>query len=344
MLRRFGGPDELRLETVPDPLPGPGEIVIKVGAVSVNRSFDLAVRRGVYARNPVLPLVLGADPSGTVVVTAPDVTTPRPGERVAVRSSIRCGLCAACRRGAPEFCRDTRTIGVQRWGGYAEYVAVPAGNAVILPPALDFPTATVVARHGGPALTYLRDCGRLQPGESVLIMGAAGALGGLAVQTAKLVGARVVAAAGSDARVAFAVAQGADDGVNYRSQDLAAAVRALTDGEGVDLALETTGDPELWPQALASLARGGRLVSVGAHGGGKVTLDVARLYMRRLTIVGAAGNPAANVEAALAWAAAGKLRPRIAHIMPLDKAAEAHRIAEDGTEFGKIVLDPTCAG
>ncbi len=341
LLREFGGPEVLRVETVPDPVPGAGEIVIRVGAVSINRSFDLAVRRGTYGRTPVLPLVLGADPSGTVVAVAPDVTTPRIGDRVSVQASIRCGVCPSCRRGRREDCRDTKTIGVHRWGGYAEYVAVPAANAVAVPAGLGFPEATVLTRHGGPALTYLRDRGGLTPGETVLVMGAAGGLGSLAVQTAKLLGARVIAAAGADARVAFARTLGADEGVNYRRQDLAATVLELTGGAGVDLVLETIGDPVLWPQALASLGQGGRLVSIGAHGGGKVTLDIARLYMRRLTIIGAAGNPRANIEEALAWGEAGRLKASIERILPLAEAATAHRLAEESQPMGKIVLDPT---
>jgi NADPH:quinone reductase-like Zn-dependent oxidoreductase len=341
LLRSFGGPEVLRLETVPDPVPGAGEIVVRVGAVSVNRTFDLAVRRGTYGRHPVLPLVLGADPSGIVVAAAPDVTVPRIGDRVAIQASIRCGVCAPCRSGRREECRNTKTIGVHRWGGYAEYVAVPAANAVAVPAGLDFAAATVITRHGGPALTYLRDRGGLKSGESVLVMGAAGGLGGFAVQTAKLLGARVTAGAGSDARVAYARALGADDGINYRTQDLAACVLALTGGEGVDLVLETIGDPALWPQALASLGQGGRMVCVGAHGGGTVALDISRLYMRRLTIIGAAGNPRANVEQALSWGAAGRLKPGIARILPLAEAAMAHRLAEDSPPMGKIVLDPT---
>lgn len=143
VLRSFGGPEQLVFEDVPDPKPLSDEIVVKVATVSINRSFDLAVRKGTYSRGAVLPLVLGADPSGTVCAVGDNVHTFKIADRVAVMSTIACGQCVECRRGAGASCGFSRTIGVHRWGGYAEYVAVPASNAALIPEGLGFDQATV---------------------------------------------------------------------------------------------------------------------------------------------------------------------------------------------------------
>jgi NADPH:quinone reductase-like Zn-dependent oxidoreductase len=172
-------------------------------------------------------------------------------------------------------------------------------------------------------------------------MGATGALGSSCVQVAKMLGAKVIAGAGTDERVELAKSCGADLGINYRARDLANEVMRLTDNAGVDVVCENISDPTLWPAAFASLALNGRLVTAGAHGGGTVKLDVKRLYMRRLRIIGAAGTNLTDVEKALDAAREGKIRAIIDRIMPLRDAAEAHRIVEQNQIAGKIILDPT---
>src|SRR5437773_1862738 len=158
---------------------------------------------------------------------------------------------------------------------------------VQLPHILGVDPAGVVAHVGTDADTIKAD---VKPGEWVLVMGATGALGSCCVQVAQMLGAKVIAGAGADERVAAAKSYGADFGVNYRQQNLAEEIMRLTDGRGVDVACENIADPTLWPGVLNSLAIGGRLGTVGAHGGGEVKLDVKRLYMRRLRIIGAAGT------------------------------------------------------
>jgi NADPH:quinone reductase-like Zn-dependent oxidoreductase len=172
-------------------------------------------------------------------------------------------------------------------------------------------------------------------------MGATGALGSSCVQVAKMLGAKVIAGAGTDERVELAKGYGADLGINYRARDLANEVMRLTDNAGVDVVCENISDPTLWPAAFASLAMNGRLVTAGAHGGGTVNLDVKRLYMRRLRILGAAGTNLVDVEKALDAARRGKIRAIIHRIIPLHNAAEAHRIVEQNQIAGKIILDPT---
>jgi NADPH:quinone reductase len=341
VLREFGGPEVLKLENVPTPRPAAGEILIKVHSISVNRTLDCIVRSGSYPVTVQLPHVLGVDPAGEVVELGASAAKFVIGDRVAVISAIPCQKCGPCLKGDESNCVDSTRIGIDRWGGYAEYIAVPERYAVKLPDNVSFAEGTVVTRHFPMAFNLLSRKAAVRPGEWVLVMGAAGALGSSCVQVAKMSGANVIAGAGTDERVNLAKTYGANFGINYRTHDLTKEVIRLTDNAGVDIVCENISDPTLWPTALASLAVNGRLVTAGAHGGGMVTLDVKRLYMRRLRIIGAAGTSVADVEKALDAARQGKIHAIVNRTMPLSAAAEAHRIVEQNQITGKIILDPT---
>jgi NADPH:quinone reductase len=330
VMREFGPPEVLRLEEVPTPSPGPGEVLIEVHAVSVNRTLDLIVRSGKYPRAPNLPHVLGVDPTGVVAALGPGVTTRKVGDRVTAYLRLDSG--------APGT--GPVILGVNAWGGYAEYVVVPERVTYIVPAALDFAAATIVGRHAPLALSMLRDKAKVASGEWVLVMGAAGGLGSVAVQAAKYLGARVIAAAGADERVKAARDLGADEGINYRASDLAGEARRITGGRGVDIVLENIGDPDLFREAFKSLGRGGRLVTAGSHGGGIVPLDVFHLYLNNITVMGWTGQSDADMNEALAAAAAGRFRGLVDRAMPLAEAAEAHRIVAARGGLGKVVLLP----
>jgi NADPH:quinone reductase len=329
VMRSFGPPEVLRLEEVPTPVPGPGEVLVEVHAVSVNRTLDLIVRSGKYPRKVDLPHVLGVDPSGVVVALGAGVTRRKVGDRVACHLRTDSGPATA----------TTVMLGVNVWGGYAEFVKVPEVSTYIVPGTLDFATATVAARHAPLAFSMLRDKARLAPGEWVLVMGAAGGLGSVAVQVAKYLGAKVIAAAGSNERVKAALDLGADAGVNYRAADLAAEARRIA-GRGVDIVLENIGDPELFRQAFRSLGTYGRLVTAGSHGGGVVPLEVSHLYFNHITIMGWTGQGDADVTESLKIAAEGRLRVLVDRILPLGLAAEGHRIVAERGGIGKVVLQP----
>ena len=340
VLRRFGAPEELKLEELDVPSPAPGEVLVKVAAVSINRGFDIGFRRGQYARGGALPMVLGADPVGTVEAIGKDVADRRIGERVAVMSTIACLACPSCRQGRVSSCEASETIGVHRAGAYADYVAVPARNLATIPDGLDFPAAMVAARHGSAAYNFLVKRGSLRAGETVLVNGASGALGGFCVQIAKMAGAMVIAAAGAADRVEAAMALGADFGIDYRAENLEARVRDLTGRRGVDLAFESSADPEIFPRVVASLAPSGRLVSAGAHAGHHVPLDIKAVYGRRLQVIGAAGTDVSDLDWALAAAAGRKITPRLDRSFHLPDAAAAHRYVEDHRPTGKVYLTP----
>jgi NADPH:quinone reductase-like Zn-dependent oxidoreductase len=329
VIREFGPPEVMRLEEVPTPEPGPGEVLVEIHAVSVNRTLDLIVRAGKYPRPVRLPHVLGVDPSGVVVKLGPGVTTRKVGDRVTSYLLVS----PKNAKGPPDM------LGLSVWGGYAQYVCLPAAVTYLIPDALDFATATVVARHAPLAFSMLRDKAKVARGDWVLVMGAAGGLGSVAVQAAKYLGARVIAAAGADERVQAALDLGADAGINYRSADLTAEVKRITGGSA-DIVLENIGDPDLFAKAFASLGRGGRMVTAGAHGGGTVPLNVSHLYVNNITIMGWTGQSDEDVVDSLGAAAEGRLRVLIDRVMPLADAVEAHHIVAARGGLGKVILEP----
>jgi NADPH:quinone reductase-like Zn-dependent oxidoreductase len=331
VIREFGPPNVMKLEEVPVPEPGQGEVLIKVHAVSVNRTLDCVVRAGKYARRVTLPLTPGVDPSGVVAKLGPGVTERKVGDRVTVQ----------LRSGQDSGADSIRNLGLHAWGGYAEYVTARADRTALVPEGLDFATATVVSRHAPTAFTLLREHGQLKPGEWVLVMGAAGGLGSAGVQVAKYLGGNVIAAAGSDERVKVGLDLGADAGVNYRAKDLTAKVLRITEGKGVNIVFENIGDPELFAKAFATLTRRGRLVTAGGHGGGVVPVDVNRLYQNHLRIIGATGETPADVTTSLKAAADGKFKALIDRVMPLSQAVAAHEWVEGRGGIGKVILDPT---
>ncbi|OGA85791.1 MAG: hypothetical protein A3G27_16645 [Betaproteobacteria bacterium RIFCSPLOWO2_12_FULL_66_14] len=331
VIREFGPPGVMRLEDVDDPRAGAGEVLVHVHAVSVNRTLDTVVRAGKFKRRVTLPLVPGIDPAGVIVALGPGVTGRKVGDRVVTSTRVQSESAAD----GPQL------AGVHAWGGYAEYFKARADGTTLVPDGVDFPTAMVVARHAPTAFHLLRDRAQVAPGEWVLVMGAAGGLGSAGVQAAKFLGARVIAAAGADNRVAAALELGADAGVNYRAQDLAVEAMRITEGKGVNVVFENIGDPELFPKAFAAIARNGRLVTAGGHGGGIVPLDVNWLYLKQITVIGAIGHTPADIALSLQAAAQGRFKAIIACILPLSQAPLAHELVESRTTLGKVVLDPT---
>ncbi len=330
VIREFGPPEVMKLEEVPTPDPGPGEILVQVAAVSVNRTLDILVRSGKYARPVKLPHVLGVDPTGTVVALGDGVKKRKLGERVCISSR-------RIQRG-PGGAR--KMLGIDSWGGYAEYVTLPEDLTARIPDKLDFYTATVVARHAPLAFNHVRNQAGLKRGDWALVMGAAGGLGSLIVQAAAFYGAHVIAAAGADSRVEVARTLGAEFGVNYRTHDLTEEVMRITENRGVDVVFENIADPELFPKALFSLCRGGKLITAGAHAGPVVPLNVSKLYMNGLHIIGTTEHHQEDVAAALDAASQDRLKVLIDRVMPLSQAIDAHRIVSERSVTGKVLLAP----
>jgi NADPH2:quinone reductase len=340
VIHQFGPPDVLSYEHVPDPLPRDGEIRIRIHAATVNRVLDVSLRAGKEAaRGPALPLIPGVDCAGVVDAVGPNVTGWRKGMRVAAAGVMPLQTCAEDGKG---YAGPTGMMGIKRPGGFAEMVAVPACAAVALPDGLDFHHAAVVMRHVPTAWNLLFNVAELKAGESVLIMGAGGNLGTIGIQIAKnVIGAKVIAAAGSEDRAAMGLALGADHAINYNTHDLTAEVLRLTGGKGVDVLYDNIANPKVLPQGFKAIGFGGRLVTAGAHAGPNVTIDFSHLYHKQITIKGRPGYHPPDVPKCFAAAAEGKVEAQIERILPLSRAAEAHRLVESGESLGKIVLDPT---
>jgi len=340
VLREYGPPDVLRYEDVPDPVPRDGEIRIKVHAATVNRVLDVSLRAGrEQYRGPVLPLIPGVDCAGVVEAVGPRVTNWHVGDRVAAAGVMPLETCAEDGSG---YKGPQGMMGIKRPGGFAELIAVPACAAVTVPEHLDFHRAAVIMRHVPTAWNLLMHVAELKRGETVLIMGAGGNLGSIGIQIAKnVIGAKVIAAAGSDERVKLGIELGADHGVNYMTQNIRDEVLRLTGGKGVDVVYDNIANPKVLPLAFEAIGMDGRLVTAGAHAGPHVSINFSHLYHKRITIKGRPGFTPSDLPDCLAAAAEGKVLPQIDKVMPLSRAAEAHRLIEENGGQGKIVLDPT---
>lgn len=338
----YGGPERLSYETLPDPEPGPGEVTIRLHAIGLNH-FDLDIRAGVSGIDVPLPHVLGLEGAGEVAAVGAQVTAFAVGDRVAPVFSLAAGRCSApvcyCERGQDNLCAVGGILGVTAPGTYAECVTVAERNCLPLPAELSYEAAAAVQVTMGTAWQMLVDQIRVRPGETVLVNAAGGGIGTAAIQIARLCGARVIASAGSDDKLARARRLGADETINYRTTDLAAAARELTAGHGVDAVVESVGGDTL-TASLQALAAGGRVATCGAHAGETVPVDIIDLFRRQLVLHGTHGAGRSQIAEVYRLVTDGALVPQIHDRFPLAQAADAHRLAESRDFFGKILLQP----
>ena len=336
----FGPPDVLKYEDVPDPEPRSGEVRIRVHAATVNRVLDVALRAGTQPqRRAQPPLIPGVDCAGIIDAVGPNVTRWRKGQRVAAAGTMPLDLCA---EDGKNYSGPVGMMGIRRPGGFAELVAVPACSLYALPDGLGFHDAAVALRHVPTAWNLLVNEAKLKEGEWALVMGAGGNLGSIGIQLAKnVIGARVIATAGSDERAQLGLSLGADHAINYRTTDLLAEVMRITGGKGVNVLYDNIANPEILPKAFMTLGYDGRLVTAGAHAGPNVTINFFHLYDHRITIRGTPGHKDGDVPKCFEAVAAGKIKVQIAEVLPLSRAADAHRMVEADPGMGKLVLDPT---
>src|SRR5262245_56992952 len=335
---RFGGPDVLTLGDRPAPVAKPGEALVRVRACSVNH-LDLWVRAGLPGLEPEMPHILGNDVVGEVAELGAGVTHLTVGQKTLVNPTLSCGHCPACANGDDNLCRSYDVIGRKRNGGYAEFVSVPAVNCLPFPENLSWEQAAAVPLVFVTAWHMLVTRARVKTGEDVLVIGAGSGVGSAAVQIARLHGARVIATAGSAAKLAKARELGAHDTIDHASEDVAARAGELTDKKGVDVVVEHVGGA-VFEAALRALARDGRLVTCGATIGGKVTLDVNLLFGRHLTLLGSWMGRRSDLNDVLKHVASGALKPVLDAAIPLAEARRAHERLEARDAFGKLVLVP----
>jgi NADPH:quinone reductase-like Zn-dependent oxidoreductase len=338
VITAFGGPDHLEVDELPTPRPGPGEVLVAVRSVAANRT-DVFTMHGHAAARTRLPHVPGLDPAGVVADLGPGVSGIDIGDRVVVKPSTACGRCEYCLAGSDDACPSQQLIGVHRPGAMAEFVAVPAAAVLRIGDALGFAEATAISHSFPVALTMVRDRANVGPDDTVLVTGAAGAVGAASVRFAKLAGARVIAAAGGRDRVDYARRIGADVVIDYRATPEFATEVLQVAPDGVNAYIESAGDPAIWDESLKTMARRGRVVVCAAHAGGHVGIDLAWLFRSRVTITGHSGSTMASFREVFEMAAAGGIEPNIHVRLPLERAREAFEILLARGNRGKVVLD-----
>lgn len=337
LIREHGGVDRLELTDVPDPKPRAGFAIVRVRAVALNH-LDVWVRRGVPGHKFPLPLITGAEAAGTIEQIDANDSGWSAGDEVIVAPGFSCGHCLACLSGHDPLCPRFGIFGETIDGGAAQFMSVPLRNLVRKPPPLSFAEAAALPLDLLTAWHMLVARAQLRPGESVLVQAGGSGVGSAAIQIAKLWGATVYATAGSAEKAARAKELGADVTIDYRSQDFVAEVRALTSKRGVDVVFEHVG-ADTFERSLRLLAKGGRLVTCGATAGAEVTVNLRLLFFKLLSILGSTMGSLAELQEVMKHVSAGRLRPVVDRLLPLDQIAEGHRILEAREAFGKIVLE-----
>ena len=335
-IHQHGGPEVLRYEEAPDPVAGPNEVLVQVRACALNH-LDIFVRQGLPGI--ALPHIPGADVAGVIAEVGAQVQGLSPGQRVIVNPSLSCGHCEYCIQGQDSLCDSYRILGEQADGGYAEYLALPAGNLHLIPEGFSFEEAAAVPLVFQTAWRMLISRAQLKAGEDILILGAGGGVASAAIQIAKLCGARVWATSSSEAKLERARELGADVLINYRKSDFAKEIWRLTDKRGVDVVLDNVGQAT-WEQSLRSLAKNGRLVTCGATSGPRPPTDLRLVFWRQLQIFGSTMANRHEFSQVLQLVWRGKLKPVVDRTFPLGQAAAAQRALEAGEHFGKLVLVP----
>ncbi|HEX7334684.1 MAG TPA: zinc-binding dehydrogenase [Pyrinomonadaceae bacterium] len=336
IFKQHGGPDVLEYTDVPDPVMRANEVLVEVKACALNH-LDIFVRNGMPGIEIPLPHILGNDVAGVVREVGELVTWVKPGDEVMVQPGVSCGHCQACLSGQDNLCREYDMIGYRRPGGYAELVAVPGANIIPKPTELSWPEAAALPLVTVTAWHMLVTRANVQPGEDVLVHAAGSGVGSIAIQIAKLRGARVITTASSDDKLAKARELGADESINYSRDDWPKEVRRLTERRGVDVVVEHTG-ATTWPGSIAALKNNGRLVTCGATSGFDARTDLRQVFYRHLTLLGSFMGSKAELLEAMKFVAEGKIRAVVDRVFPLSEAREAHELMENRGQFGKIVL------
>jgi len=333
-----GDIEKLTYGELPDPIPGPAEVLVRVRACGVNHA-DRWIRQGWPMLRVPLPFTLGQDIAGEVAAVGAEANAVLVGTRVVVNQGVSCGRCERCLSGGDNLCSRYQLIGKTLPGGNAEFVKVPAQNLVSLPPELSFVTAACLPAVLITTWNMIFDQAKLEPGEWILIHAGGSGVGSAAIQLARLVGANVITTAGSDEKVAKAKALGAHHGINYRTHDFLHEVRRITKKRGVDVVIEHIG-ADVWERSLLCLTTGGRLVTCGATSGYLPKTDLRHVFFRNLQIMGATGGSKSILFRIVELAQQGKLRAVLDRVLPLREARAAHRLLEERQQFGKLVLVP----
>ncbi len=316
--RVLEGPDALVIEDRPSPVPGPGQVLVRVRAASVNFP-DYLMTKGLYQLKPELPFTPGMEAAGDILALGPDVSGWAVGDRV---------------------------VATMRFGAFAEEVLASAEGLMAIPPGFDYATGCAFPAAYSTAWVALRRRDYVKPGEILLVHGAAGGVGLAAVELGKLFGARVIATIGDDAKADVVRRYGADEVINYRN-GFREAVLEATGGRGADVIYDPVGG-DVFDESTRCIAWGGRILIIGFAGGRIADLKTNMALIKGFSVVGvragefARRDPPAgreNMEALLRLCAEGRINPHVSHRLPLDKAADAMKVLATRQVIGKCVLE-----
>ncbi len=336
---QFGGPEVLKHEDAPEPVLRKDQVLVRVKACAMNH-LDLWVRKGLPGVN--LPHINGSDVSGEIVSVGEYVTGLEAGQRVVLAPMVYCGHCPHCSGGRQTLCAQFTVLGNRVDGGNCELIAADPANVIPIPSDAvtltwdelsSLPLVFLTAWH------MLVGLARIQPGEIVLVLGASSGIGTAAIQIAKLFNARVIATAGSEAKLERARDLGADYTIDHYQQTISEEVKKITAKAGVDVVFEHVGKAT-WMESMKSLKPGGRIVTCGATTGPEAQFDLRFMYSRQLQFLGSYMGTMGELHAVLSHVFKGRLKPVVDKSYPLREARAAHERMEKSEHFGKIVLNP----
>lgn len=337
-LVNHGTPGTFEPRDLPEPEPGPNEVVVEVKACGLNR-LDLWLEEAGLPIKIPLPRTPGGEIAGVILRRGSDAQDWEPGDPVAIQSNLFCGECEFCVAGEESMCLKGELLGVQRDGGFAEQVVVPARALVKIPAGVDFRTSAALTLAGSTAVHMLTHRASVREGDWVLVMGASSGVGSAGIQIAKHLGARVISTGSTEPKRALATELGADEVVDSTQANWPLIVRRLTNKRGVDLVLEHVGGKVL-QQCFDCLARNGTIVTCGATAGQDVSLNLWPFFVKQHRLIGSYGRNRADIKTTLEWAADGRLKPVIDSVFSLDHGAEAFARLRSREALGKVVLEP----
>ncbi len=333
---QHGGPEVLKYEDVPDPILRNDQVLVKVKAVALNH-LDLFVRQGVPG--VPLPQIPGSDVSGDIVEVGEYVTDLTPGNRVLLAPMVYCNHCEFCMHGRQNFCREFGVLGYRYPGGDCELLAVPRQNVFPIPAELTYDEAAATPLVFLTAWHMLVGRAAIQPGQTILVLGAGSGVGSAAIQIGKLWNCRVICTAGDEVKLDKGRELGADYTIDHYKQKISEEVRKITAKQGVDVVLEHVGSAT-WSESMKSLKPGGAIVTCGATTGGEVNFDIRFLFTRQLSFLGSFMGNMGELHDVLKHVFSGRLKPVVDRSFPLREAAAAHEYLASSKMFGKVILNP----
>ncbi|HJX62238.1 MAG TPA: zinc-binding dehydrogenase [Dehalococcoidia bacterium] len=341
VFEEHGGVEVLQYKEMAEPKVGPNDVLIKVRASGCNYN-DVWARRGLPGVKFALPHISGSDAAGEVVDVGSEVADFKAGDEVMVYPGLSCRSCEFCASGRDTFCRQYKIWGFQTGpldGAHGEFAKLPAFNIIPKPKALGWEEAASLPLVLLTAWRMLVGRARIEAGDYVLVWGAAGGLGTIAVQICRARGARAIAVAGSDEKLELCSKLGAEHLVNRKTQDVVEEVRKITNRRGVDVVFEHVGNAT-WPQSVASLKWGGSLVTCGATTGFEAVTDLRFLWNKQMNFMGSHMGNKTDLLEGMRWVESGHIKPVVSQAFPLREAGRAQTLMENSEVMGKIVLLP----